>query len=194
MEKFTCSINRLDLLILVWVGFQFLSFLINTTYSNFTDKILVLGAQTMTFFYLRFALMDRNPVAVVPLMVIVCVYGTIESIHALLQMGGILPNIFPFKFGGVYGNPGDLANFLVLSYTISLGLFFYTAPKNYRYFFLFSALLQIIVIAASSARTAWLACILSSLGTLWFFRFRHITAYSFYKKFKNNKLVWEVVY
>jgi len=113
-----------------------------------------------SYFYLKNLLNNNKNIHV--LLVIIVLFGLFEAIYALLQLIGLVANIYNYSIGGTYGNPGDLANLLVITYSISLSLSFFESKKIRKLLFIVITTIQLLVIVLSFSRTAWIATFIVS--------------------------------
>ncbi len=101
----------------------------------------------------------------------ILVFGIVQAVFGILQWFHVLPNLFSeYRMGGTFGNPGELANVLVLAYALALGLAL--EEKHHRKRLVFAGMLILSAIVLSNARTAWVAFLGVSLVTVrkWLFQ------------------------
>ena len=91
----------------------------------------------------------------------ILLFGLAQCVYAILEQLAIIPNLYGYHIGGTYGNPGDLANFLIIAYSIALGLFIHSNGKM-KWLYLGSFLFILYVMIVSLARTSWIATSLVS--------------------------------
>lgn len=188
--SFRSNLNLPDLLVLVWVLYYLISFILSSKYNNLPDCALIMLILFITYFYIRSSLKFEHGNRIINLFYIIIFLGSIEAIYGILQLLDILPNIFQFKLGGSFGNPGDLANLLALTYIISLGLYFYTRGKRIKYLLIIATVLQFIVICISYSRTAWIASFCISIAIIWNFKFKYLTTPLLIERVKKDKFIW----
>lgn len=187
LESIEFSLNFPDICILAWMLYYVVSFFLSTKYNHLPNQALVMLMLFSTYLYIRRVLSFTSLNNVIYLYYVIVLIGSVESIYGILQLLNILPNISNFKLGGSFGNPGDLANFLSLTYIVTLGLFFITKKRNLKLVLFVTIVFQLIVIIFSSARTAWIASGLLSIVAFWYFRFRFITIKFIVEKIKVHK-------
>ena len=141
------AFNMPDLLVLIWAAYYLISYILSNRYNFLISYALVMCIAFSTYFFVRRIVKFKSRKSVKNIFYVVLFIGTLEAIYGILQLSNILPNIFQFKFGGSYGNPGDLANLLTVSYIVSLGLYFHFKEKKYRYFILVAAIIQLSFIS-----------------------------------------------
>ena len=179
-KSFHISINRSDILVLLWIIYYFSSFIVCRDYNKFFNQAIEMLILFYCYFFYRFLFSGPYTQGIIGALYVISFFGMTQSIYAILQIIGILPNIFQFHFGGSYGNPGDLANVLTLTYLISLGLFFQTKYRKMKLVLFLGSMFQMGVIILSMARTAWIASGTLSLILIWYFQARWIN-HSFLK-------------
>jgi O-antigen polymerase len=101
------------------------------------------------------------------LLTILFLLTIVEGVRSLFQYFGITdsPNE-NFRIVGSFGNPGPLANFMVISLPLSLGsiVLFQRQTRFDRLLFYISVVvlvITLIVLTLTQARTSWLAAILA---------------------------------
>jgi O-antigen polymerase len=164
------KICQSDVLIFLMASYILISFAVSSKYNMLLESIMLWATAISIYYIVRVFINIDNPSGIKGLFYIMTVFGLSEALYGIIQYFGFLPNLFPFKFGGSFGNPGDLANLIVISFTISLSLFFLETRKFLKIILLFAVLIQISVVALSLARTAWIACIVSGLATVIYFK------------------------
>ncbi len=167
-----CELHIPDLLVLIWAAYYLFSYIISKKYNFILSDALIMGIAFSTYCFIRIVNFKGRKY-VKDLFYVILLFGVLESIYGILQILDILPNIFQFKFGGSFGNPGDLANFLTVTYIVTLGLYFHSKENKYNYLLLAVALLQVSVIIISEARTAWIASFLFTTILIWYYRFSY---------------------
>ncbi|MFA9392947.1 MAG: O-antigen ligase family protein [Prolixibacteraceae bacterium] len=157
----------LDFVILLWGLYLTTSFFLSPLYNRQTDALFFYWFAIILYFTTQslVTIFDKNLISRLVLYSIQAI-GIIQTFYALLQWINIMPNIFGFKFGGSFGNPGNLSNLIVVSYIISSGLFLLGNKMKVLYGIL--SLTQLTIIIASFSRTSWLACIISFFFLLTF--------------------------
>lgn len=189
-EKTEFWINLTDLSILVLFCYLLIRYIFSPQFNSMPDNILFIVIIAFSYFYIKYVSGNNNKKIVKIILYSILFAGLLQMFYGFLQLAGILPNLFQFKFGGSFGNPGDLVNFLIIPYTVTLGLFFCEKKKAIRFFLFLSVILYIFLFVISFARTGWIACIVSSafllyylkslqigLLTLWNVNKKHISRY-----------------
>jgi len=156
------------------------------------DNILFVSILVISYYYLRNVLSLNRSLNIKVVLYVMLSIGLLQLIYSILQLIGILPNLFPFKFGGSFGNPGDLANFLVVTFSISLGLLFHEDKKIIRGILLASIVLHLLIIIVSHARAAWLASIVSTI-LIFYIRFPQYSIRNIIRVNKNKLLRFVIV-
>jgi len=121
------------------------------------DKLFIYTTGFCSYFFIRKSLANDTAQSGSTTLYVILFFGLTQSTYALLQKFGLLPNIFDFPMGGTYGNPGDLANVLLISYSISLGFVVYETDRFKLVLLSISTGILLVSIILSVARTAWIA-------------------------------------
>jgi hypothetical protein len=119
------------------------------------------------FFYIKNKLKD-DPIYRELILIPIMITGFIQLIFGILQWIHLVPNIYDYRIGGSFGNPGDLANFIILFYVITLGLLLFEKKNKIKYIYLVLFTLILLLIILSLSRAAWMACIGSSLLLIYY--------------------------
>ena len=174
-KNISIGLNLIDILVLILICYFIARYITSSSYNAESDTILIFGSLFCIYFYLKTFLAGKQE-KINLLIYPILFAGILQAFYALFQLAGILPVLFKFKLGGSFGNPGDLANFLVITYSLSLGLFFYEKGRNKRFLLLISVILYIFVIIISMSRTAWIAGMVSSIIIIYnyYYKFSHI--------------------
>ena len=170
----TKCIDLAFILLALYFSFQFF---ISTHFNILFDQILMFI--TFSIFYLILSIIwgNNNKNGIPRIFYVLSMTGVFQIIYSILQYFDIAATLFGYKFGGTFGNPGDLANFLALTYSITLGLLFIEKRKQRRIWLIVILVSHLFLITISLARTAWLATISSSIfifainlksSTIWF--------------------------
>jgi O-antigen polymerase len=183
-KKFKIDFNLFDISILALVVYIIARYAFSLYFNAMPDTVLFFILLLIFFFYIRNTLGKDTMRDVRIILYSILFIGALQAIYSLLQLKGLLPNLFDYKLGGSFGNPGDLANFLIITYTISLGLFFYENKRTYRFILLGSVILHLFVIIVSQARTAWIAGTITSFIVIYIVYFSHFNISNFLVKRK----------
>jgi len=171
-SKLSIQINFTDLLVLTLTGYVFIRYVYSPRFWFLPDTILLNSILLASYFYIKNASRNNRESTAKAILYIIAGAGTLQAMYGLLQLSTLLPNLFSYKLGGSFGNPGDLANFLALTSTLVLGLIFKEKRKDRSYFLIPVYALQIAVIGISMARTAWIATLLANMFVLYHFRLK----------------------
>jgi O-antigen polymerase len=191
---FQLTLNLPDVLVLAWIFYYLMSFILSANYNQRPDNLLTMAIMVSAYFFIRFIPCPINQNKIKPLIYIFVIIGTLEAIYSLLQLLNIMPNIFPFKFGGSFGNPGDLANLLVPTFIVSMGITFYQKNRKLRYILLAISMLQITVIIISGSRTAWISSFILSVAILYYFKAKHLRFKPIFENVKRHLFIWALVF
>jgi O-antigen ligase len=172
-KELNVKLNIPDLLALILAIIILISYLLSSKYNIISDKVLLYSILFFTYILIRFSFYDFN-IKIIYILYVIVIVGSIEAIHGILQIAGLLPNLFSYNFGGAFGNPGALANLLVITYTTSVGLYFYEVTKIKKYLFLSSALIHLVLLILTFSRTAWIAGIFTTILVIYHFRYSQI--------------------
>jgi len=142
------------------------SFSNSSTYTSLIDNLIMSGVWGMIYWYIRCSLINNPRKEVYYFFYILPIIGCVQIIYALLQYLGIKPELFYHRYGGSFGNSGDLANFLALTFSITLVLLFIEKNKQRKILLGIVLLFHLFLIVISLARTAWIAIVVSSIFIL----------------------------
>jgi len=167
IKPVTIELSRMDLALILFMGYLVARFALSPDYNSYPDK-LVRYYSCFLFYCIYRIVAQKHPVNTASIAIhSVIVFGVMQSIYAVLQWFHIVPNLFNYRLGGTFGNPGDLANVLVIPYAFSLGLLLKSDQFKLRLLLFGSTLLLITVIGLSMARTAWIAVGIVSVMLIW---------------------------
>jgi O-antigen polymerase len=168
-KEIKIKFNKIDFSLLLLGVYYIIRYSLSSSYNFLPDNILFLVILFISYYYIKTVFNVENDKPIILVLYALIVIGSVQAIYAILQYIGILPNLFDYKLGGSFGNPGDLANLLGLSYTISLGLFFYNTKRKVKAILFISIIVHWVVIVLSKSRTAWLAGTISSAIIFYYF-------------------------
>lgn len=122
--------NLVDLFILVFGGYLIIRYAFSPRFNTMPDVILFTVMLSIIYFSVK-NIAGNNKERVVKIVLYLIIFiGIFQTVYGVLQLAGILPNLFHYKFRGSFGNLGDLANFLVIPYTLLLSLFFQETKRR----------------------------------------------------------------
>jgi O-antigen ligase len=180
------SFNLTDILVFFWFGYMLVFFALNSRYNLINEKAIIYII--FLFIYFLGQVLKNNLKNVWQVHHLIALIGLVEAIYCLLQITSLLENFTSFGFGGSFGNPGDVANFLAITYPVALALYLFSTQKKLKWILLISALLQFSIIVISCARTAWLAAAFSSIALLYYYKFKHLSLKTIIEKHKKHWL------
>jgi len=169
--------NKIDFVLLLFGVYLILRFSFSPGFRVLHQDLLFNAGLLLLYVYLRNAVNANLEDSVISIVYVMIAAGILQAGYSLLQFFGLAPNLFNYKIGGSFGNPGDLANFLVLTATLSLGMFFQLQKWFQRVILASLFVLQTGIIVLSMARTAWIASVIC------FF-------FIFYKYLLKEKISW----
>ncbi len=172
-KLFYIDINFLDISILLLGLYLIERYFLTPLYNSQPDLMLFSICLIVCYFFFKLYLNGRDTLINIILYLIILT-GLFQLFYGLLQIIGIVPELLNSKQGGTFGNSGDLTNFLVVTYTLSLGLFLYEKKIILRYLLLGSIIMHLFVIVISFSRTSWISCFVTSLMIAYHFKLRNI--------------------
>lgn len=159
-------ITFLDLSLIFFLLYFVIQFFISNDYKILFDRLLLFITFSIFYLILAATLDNSNQKVILSILYTLSLIGCLQIVYSIFQSFYVFPTFFDFKFGGTFGNPGDLANFLALTYSITLGLLFIEKSKQKRILLEIILLFHLFLIGISLARTAWLATITASVFIL----------------------------
>jgi hypothetical protein len=157
------KIDITDLILLIFSGYIFVSFLFSKPYNHLLNPIISFVVWGGVYVIVKQAIqMDKNSKART-LFYLFSFMACLQIVYAILQYMDILPGLFYHRYGGSFGNSGGLANFLTVTYSVTLGLLFLEKNKLRKIVLIIILLFHLFLIAVSVARTAWIAVLVSTL-------------------------------
>ena len=165
-EERPIKIKQIDSVTIILLLYFTFRFFFNANYRILFDPILLIITFSIFYVLLRTNLSNHNQKSIIKIFYILSLTGIFQIIYSILQYYDITTTLFGYKFGGTFGNPGDLANFLALTYSITLGLLYIEKRKRRKILLGIILALHVFLIVISFARTAWLATIASSIFIL----------------------------
>lgn len=184
------NLNVIDLAIIIFVIYITIRFFLSPKFNSLINSILMIGIWGFIYGLTKAVIHNKNKTFIITaILYLILFLGCIQIIYTLFQCVGLLPVLFNYRIGGSFGNPGDLSNFLVITYIVALGLLFIEKNRKLRIIILCVLALHLVIIIYSLARTAWIAVILTSIFFIFFsdlFKLRRKKTLLF---FKTNKWV-----
>jgi O-antigen ligase len=178
-KSITITLSLLDILILLYLGYNFLR-LLTTDYSSLQDYyfIWLVLLTALYFLWKYFISFDGNDKLNKPSIILFTVFllaGLLQALYGIMQLYDISPGIVSNKFKviGTLGNPDYFAGYLVSVAPFALG--FYLLSKSNKTFnkpFTIIALITflscIFVLPSTLSRTSWLACGAGIVFIFWY--------------------------
>lgn len=172
------SFNVIDLLILIYLSYNFLR-LLTTKYSSLQDDYFIsFILLTVLYFLWKYFLTfnnkeDFNKPTII-LFTVFLVSGLLQAIYGLMQLYNVSPGIvgYQFKVIGTLGNPDYLAGYLISVAPFALGI--YLLSKNATLLNKFIKMIALItfcscifLLPSTLSRTSWIAIGAGILFILW---------------------------
>src|SRR3989304_8528503 len=123
-------LNRIDIMILFISIYVLARYILTPIYQLLFDKIIFFLIVFISYFYIKITCQTNKSQFVLIILYMIIGIGLVQSFYGILQWLLVMPNFFQFKMGGSFGNPGVFANFLIIPYILSLGLFFIKKNKK----------------------------------------------------------------
>lgn len=177
-KSITITLSLLDILILIFLAYNFLR-LLTTDYSAIQDDYFVwLVLLTILYFvwkyFITFDVNDKLNKSAIILFTVFILSGLLQAFYGIMQLYGISPGIVSsqFKVIGTLGNPDYFAGYLVSVAPCALGIFLLSKNKKiFTKFFTIIALISflgcIFILPSTLSRSAWLACSAGIAFILW---------------------------
>jgi O-antigen polymerase len=165
-RNYFLKITPVDLVLLAIGTGIFISFLFTSEYNFLIDKMVMVVVWGILYLFVCRELQTDRKEKIIHIFSIVSLLGVMQIIYALLQYAGILPELFYHHYGATFGNSGDLANFLALTYTVTLGLLLLEEKKSRKILWAVSFIIHLLLLGISLSRTAWIAVFISTLYIL----------------------------
>jgi O-antigen polymerase len=171
-RQFSLKLSLVDIAILFYVAYIITHIVLTDSHKFRVHDFLLLVSGVTVYFAMRIILGDIKETdtylkAFKYLLTILFLLTIVEGVRSLFQYFGITdsPNE-NFRIVGSFGNPGPLANFMVISLPLSLGsiVLFQRQTRFDRLLFYISVVvlvITLIVLTLTQARTSWLAAILA---------------------------------
>lgn len=166
------KLSLVDISVLLYVAYIIAHIVLTDSHKFRVHDFLLLVSGVTVYFAMRIILGDIKETdtylkAFKYLLTILFLLTIVEGVRSLFQYFGITdsPNE-NFRIVGSFGNPGPLANFMVISIPLSSGsiLLFQRQTRFDRLLFYISVVVlvvSLIVLPITQARTSWLAAILA---------------------------------
>jgi len=177
-KSIAITLSLLDILILLYLGYNFLR-LLTTDYSSFQDDYFIwLVLLTILYFLWKyFMTFDGNHKvnkSAIILFTVFLLSGLLQAIYGIMQLYNISPGIASnqFKVIGTLGNPDYFAGYLVSVAPFALGIFLLSKnQKIFTKFFIIIALISFLgclfILPSTLSRASWLACSVGIAFILW---------------------------
>ncbi|MDD5607973.1 MAG: O-antigen ligase family protein [Ignavibacterium sp.] len=178
-DSIRISFNVIDLLILIYLSYNFLR-LLTTKYSSLQDDYFIsFVLLTVLYFLWKYFLTFNNKAdfnkSTTILITVFLVSGLLQAIYGLLQLYNISPGIVgnQFKVIGTLGNPDYLAGYLISIAPFALGIYWLsknvtTLNKFIKMIALITFCSCIFLLPSTLSRTSWLALGAGILFILWY--------------------------
>jgi len=150
-------INGIDGLMFALGLYMVIRYFSSPGYRIELEKLVLLLVCGYSYFNFRWLADKNSSGAIRPILYCIVAFGFLQSVYALGQWFGVFPNLLPFRMGGTFGNPGDLANVLIVSFALSLGFLREEKSNPLRIVFAIVAVFLLTVLLLSKARTVWIA-------------------------------------
>jgi O-antigen ligase len=172
------SYNVLDLLIIIYLIYNFLR-LLTTEYSSFKDDYFIsfIILTVIYFLWKYFLTFNCNANFNKPVIVLFTIFlcsGFLQAIYGLLQLYDASPGIVgnQFKIIGTLGNPDYLAGYIIpiASFALSIYLFSQNSSVFNKFFKIISLITFcscIFLLPSTLSRTSWFAIGIGILFILW---------------------------
>lgn len=169
---FKISITTIDILLfllMTYIGIQLLCMPLANAYISYF-YILFIFIVIVKVFKLVF---EGYQIYLLVLITFLLLLGALEGICGMLQYMELIDNHSRhFKMTGSFDNPGSYSNFLVVVLIFAYGFFLYFKPFSFlqnilRYFTLATAIIIIVALPFSEARSSWLAAIVGITFVSW---------------------------
>lgn len=182
------TLSLLDILILLYLGYNFLR-LLTTDYSSFEDDYFIwLVLLTVLYFLWKYLItFDGNNKLNKPDIILFTAFllsGLLQALYGIMQLYSISPGIVSNQFIviGTLGNPDYFGGYLVSIAPFALGIFILSKnQKIFTKFFIIIALISFLgclfILPSTLSRASWLACSAGIVFILW-------QKYHFTEKFK----------
>lgn len=177
-KSITITLSLLDILILIYLAYNFLR-LLTTDYSSFQDDYFIWFVLLTVLYFLwkYFITFDGNDRLNKPAIILFTVFllsGLLQALYGIMQLYNISPGIVSnqFKVIGTLGNPDYFAGYLVSVAPFALGIFLLSKnqkifTKFFRIIALISFLGCLFILPSTLSRASWLACSAGIAFILW---------------------------
>jgi len=178
-KSLTITLSLPDILILLYLAYNFLR-LLTTDYSSFQDDYFIwLVLLTVLYFlwkyFITFNGNDKLNKPAIILFTVFLLSGLLQALYGIMQLYDISPGIVSnqFKVIGTLGNPDYFAGYLVSVAPFALGFYLLsksnkTFNKPFTIFALITFLSCIYVLPSTLSRTSWLACGTGIVFIFWY--------------------------
>lgn len=177
-KSIAITLSLLDILILLYLGYNFLR-LLTTDYSSFQDDYFIwLVLLTVLYFLWKyFITLDGSNKLNKPDIILFTVFllsGLLQALYGIMQLYSISPGIVSnqFKVIGTLGNPDYFAGYLVSVAPFAFGIYLLSKNKKvfagyFKTIALISFLGCIFILPSTLSRASWLACSAGIAFILW---------------------------
>ncbi|WP_168026817.1 O-antigen ligase family protein [Ignavibacterium album] len=168
-KSITITLSLLDILILIYLAYNFLR-LLTTNYSSFQDDYFIwLVLLTVLYFlwkyFITFDEGDKLNKTAIILFTVFLLSGLLQALYGILQLYNISPGIASnqFKVIGTLGNPDYFGGYIDSVAPFALGIFLLAKNKKiFTKFFIIIALISFLgclfILPSTLSRASWLAC------------------------------------
>jgi O-antigen ligase len=165
-HSYLININPTDFIVLFLTGYVLIVFQLSRDYNYLYNPIIMFMIWGTLYFLIKRVVHADRTIKVKSLLYLFSLVGCFQIFYASLQYLDILPELFYHRYGGSFGNSGDLANFLAVTWSVSLGLFLWRRNNLRKWLLGVILLLHLFLLVISVARTAWIAVLVSTLYLL----------------------------
>ena len=177
-KSIAITLSLLDILILLYLGYNFLR-LLTTDYSSFQDDYFIWFVLLTVLYFLwkYFITFDGNDKLNKPAIILFTVFllsGLLQAFYGIMQLYDISPGIVSnqFKVIGTLGNPDYFAGYLVSVAPFAFGIYLLSKNKKvfagyFKTIALISFLGCIFILPSTLSRASWLACSAGIAVILW---------------------------
>jgi len=157
------KIDITDLILFFFAGYILITYLFSKAYNRLLNPITSFIVWIGIYIIVKQAIKTDKESKAKILFYLFSFTACFQIVYAILQYLDILPCLFYHRYGGSFGNSGDLASFLTVTYSVTFGLLFLEKSRRRRILLITIILLHLFLIVISVARTAWIAVLVSTL-------------------------------
>lgn len=167
-KRIKFSLNLTDVAIILFYLYCITRILVSDTFQFKTTFFHIQTGMVLVYFFLRVLFTGEGSLLNIKIIILgILTFSAIQVVYGFLQLWEFIsPAMNNFKVGGSFGNPGPFSNYIVLILPVSLGIGLFGTKQSKLDFTInrlgyWSAILIILLLPATKARTAWIATIIA---------------------------------